>query len=58
MIEFFVSEENDNMNHIPKNVTHLTFGYDFNQFLKVGVIPNNVTHLTYGLGLYEKKKHT
>ena len=37
--------------HIPNSVTHLTFGYCFNQEIKDGVallIPNSVTHLTFG----------
>jgi len=33
---------------IPNSVTHLTFGYYFNQELTKGSIPNSVTHLTFG----------
>ena len=33
---------------IPNSVTHLTFGWQFNQELKEGDIPNSVTHLTFG----------
>src|SRR5207248_1529097 len=32
---------------IPSNVTHLTFGHDFNQDIK-SAIPISVTHLTFG----------
>ena len=32
---------------IPNSVTHLTFGYRFDQKLKEGDIPNSVTHLTF-----------
>ena len=31
----------------PKNMTHLTFGFSFNQPI-ANTIPNNVTHLTFG----------
>ena len=33
--------------NIPSSVTHLTFGYFFNQDIK-GCIPSSVTHLTFG----------
>src|SRR5688572_14969247 len=32
---------------LPKLITHLTFGYLFNQDIK-GSIPESVTHLTFG----------
>ena len=35
-------------NDIPNLVTHLTFGYLFNQPLEKDDIPNTVTHLTFG----------
>ena len=35
-------------NCIPNSVTHLIFGYYFNQPLLPNIIPNNVTHLTFG----------
>ena len=31
----------------PQHITHLTFGYKFNQYIK-DCIPNSVTHLTFG----------
>ena len=31
---------------LPKNLTHLTFGYSFNK--KVDNLPQNITHLTFG----------
>ena len=33
---------------IPKDVTHLIFGDQFNQLLQIDDIPNSVTHLTLG----------
>ena len=36
-----------NKDDIPNSVTHLTFGYNFNQPLKKDDIPNLVTHLTF-----------
>ncbi|AFX92862.1 putative F-box and FNIP repeat-containing protein [Megavirus courdo11] len=35
-------------NPIPNDITHLTFGYQFNQNVK-NCIPNSVTHLTFGI---------
>jgi len=32
----------------PNGVTHLVFGWSFNQPLNVGVIPSSVTHLVFG----------
>ena len=37
---------------IPNSVTHLTFGYKFNQILYKECIPNSVTHLNFGLYLF------
>jgi hypothetical protein len=37
----------ETISYIPNSVTHLTFGYYFNQNIK-GCIPNSVTHLTFG----------
>ncbi len=45
-IEFTVT--NENVNAIPSNVTHLTFGDSFNQPLSVGVIPECLTYLSFG----------
>lgn len=36
----------DKINGLPKNVTHVTFGFYFNQ--KVDDLPNDITHLTFG----------
>jgi len=33
---------------IPNSVTHLIFGYRFNQIFKKDDIPNSVIHLTLG----------
>ncbi|ANB50249.1 hypothetical protein [Powai lake megavirus] len=40
---------------IPNNVTHLTFGWGFNQKIK-DRIPDSVTHLTLNKYFYEWKK--
>ncbi len=40
-MNFFVD-----VNNLPKSLTHLTFGYEFNQ--SVDNLPNTVTHLTFG----------
>ena len=39
---------NDPLPELHDSVTHLTFGYRFNQPLEVGVIPNSVTNLAFG----------
>ena len=39
---------------IPESVTHLTFGFKFNQKLEKGVIPESVTHLTFGYEFDQK----
>ena len=36
------------MGGVPNSVTHLIFGFGFNQELIPGCIPNSVTHLTLG----------
>ncbi|AGF84828.1 repeat-containing protein [Moumouvirus goulette] len=41
---------------MPDNVTHLTFGDNFNQKIK-GRIPKNVTHLTLKKSFYKRKKN-
>ena len=38
---------------LPLYVTHLTFGWYFNQNIE-GCIPNSVTHLTFGFGFNQK----
>ncbi|AEX61323.1 putative F-box and FNIP repeat-containing protein [Megavirus courdo7] len=40
---------------IPNSVTHLTFGYNFNQDIR-GCIPNSVTHLKFGQGFNQDIK--
>lgn len=32
----------------PRNISHLTFGHNFNQSISPGLIPSPVTHLTFG----------
>jgi hypothetical protein len=34
------------VNELPKNLTHLTFGDDFNKSIKK--LPKKLTHLTFG----------
>ena len=36
------------VNVLPHNLTHLTFGEEFNQPLVIDVLPHNLTHLTFG----------
>nr|URM61964.1 F-box and FNIP repeat domain containing protein [Mimivirus sp.] len=44
-IEEFLVKDLDKL--VPNNVTHLTFGQDFNQNIN-GYIPNTITNLTFG----------
>ncbi|ADO67034.1 hypothetical protein crov001 [Cafeteria roenbergensis virus] len=39
---------------LPKSLTHLTFGTNFNQKIEENVLPKSLTHLTFG-GDYNQK---
>ena len=41
-----ISKFNNNVDKLPSNLTHLTFGNDFYQ--KVDNLPPKLTHLTFG----------
>ncbi len=49
MSEIHFTVTNETIHQIPDNVTHLEFGWDFNQQLCIGVIPQGVTHLNFGI---------
>src|SRR5436305_16258 len=36
------------LGYLSSNVTHLAFGYNFNQPLKEGYVPSNLNQLTFG----------
>ena len=46
------SKFNQEVNKLPKSITHLTFGYQFNQ--EVNNLPNSLTHLTFGKEFNQK----
>jgi hypothetical protein len=46
LIEVKYSVFDKSVDSLPNNLTHLTFGEDFNQ--SVDKLPNNLTHLTFG----------
>lgn len=51
------SKFNKSVDSLPSSLTHLTFGYYFDQL--VDKLPSSITHLTFGLqeiNIYEKTK--
>uniref|UniRef100_A0A6C0C9X5 F-box domain-containing protein n=1 Tax=viral metagenome TaxID=1070528 RepID=A0A6C0C9X5_9ZZZZ len=40
--------------NIPRSVTHLKFGFHFNQIIKKGDIPSSVIHLTFGFSFNQQ----
>jgi hypothetical protein len=46
MNSFYANQ--NNINEIPSNITHLYFDDSFDQPLSIGIIPHTVTHLTFG----------
>jgi hypothetical protein len=55
-IRRFRIDHNFNPEHfsIPTSVTHLKFGWGFDQPLVNGIIPESVTHLTFGWAWFDK----
>jgi hypothetical protein len=43
---YYKSQFNQSVDNLPKNLTHLTFGFYFNQ--TVDNLPKKLTHLTFG----------